>query len=130
MVQTGHLESGESDFEAAVRETVEETGLVAADYEMDASFKHEVNYRASTRPKRVVYWLARLRERPDGGDPVRLSDEHRSHAWLSLEEADPLARRVGHLTTIELLSRARQHILAKQIWTWQADFSRKLCQNY
>ena len=97
-----------------MRETVEETGLVAADYELDASFKHEVNYKANTRPIRVVYWLARMRERPDGGDPVHLSDEHRSHAWLSLEEADPLARRVALLTTIELLSLAREHILAKQ----------------
>lgn len=114
VVCTGHVEPGESEFEAAVRETVEESGLRDADYEIDANFRHEIHYKVKDRPKRVVYWLARLRERSDGSDPVRLSDEHKSHSWLTLEEADPLARRVGHLTTIDLLSRAREHIIANR----------------
>lgn len=97
-----------------MRETIEETGLVPADYELDPNFKHEVSYKANTRPKRVVYWLARLRESSDSSDPVRLSREHLSHAWLSLEEAEPLARRTGHMSTIELLNRATEHILAKR----------------
>ena len=38
----GHVDPGESDYETAVRETVEEAGIGEADLEIDKTFKLEL----------------------------------------------------------------------------------------
>jgi bis(5'-nucleosidyl)-tetraphosphatase len=84
----GHLEAGERDLEAALRETREECGLAPG--AVDAAFRAEVRYEVETKsgrraPKTVAYFLA---EAPAG--EVRLSDEHVDHRWADLEEVRAL----------------------------------------
>ena len=80
----GHADPGESEIETARRETEEETGLT--DLEVWGDFAHTLRYTATrkdqTYPKRVVYFLARVRS-----GEVRLSTEHSAKAWLPLDEA-------------------------------------------
>ncbi len=79
----GHVEEGESDVEAALREVKEETGL---DVEIVFGFREVIDYVYSKgnvlSHKTVVFFLARAEDAE-----VRLSSEHTGYAWLPYGEA-------------------------------------------
>lgn len=85
----GHVDPGESDMEAALRETEEEAGLLVNDLNIFENVKEEQNYEANGKPKIVIYWLAELL---DPEKPIRLSHEHQAFKWLPLEEACSVAK--------------------------------------
>jgi bis(5'-nucleosidyl)-tetraphosphatase len=76
----GHVEPGETDFECAMRELEEETGISSADIEIDDEFRHEVTYMVRTkrglRPKRVVFFLGWLHENVE----IQVT-EHPDYRW-------------------------------------------------
>lgn len=74
--------------ETALRETEEEAGLKASQFDIVADFRKELHYVVKQKPKIVVYWLAKLTE---SNAAVTLSDEHRDFRWAKLEEACHLA---------------------------------------
>jgi bis(5'-nucleosidyl)-tetraphosphatase len=81
----GHLEEGESTWQAAVRELREETGIRQVD--RVGRFQramHYAFYSSKKGPvlKTVTYFLGRTR-----GEGVTLSDEHEGYAWLPYQEA-------------------------------------------
>ena len=83
----GHVDAGESELETALRETKEESGFGLDQLLLIDSFKKELNYHVNERPKRVVYWLAQLK---DPATPVLLSDEHTEYKWLSIADNNEL----------------------------------------
>lgn len=85
----GHVESGETEQEAALRETEEEAGISKDTLNIYEQFLAELNYEVRNRPKRVVYWLAELRN-PD--TKVKLSKEHQDMKWLGIKEALEIAK--------------------------------------
>lgn len=97
----GHVEQGESDEAAAVRETREETGI--DDLSFVRGFSHEITYsfrhakRGPTR-KTVVYFLAATTT-----GQVRLSHEHVGYAWLDAEAA---LKKVKYASAKEVLAAA------------------------
>jgi bis(5'-nucleosidyl)-tetraphosphatase len=97
----GHVEKGESDAQAAVRETREETGI--ADLSFVPGFAHEITYsfrHAKRGPvrKTVVFFLASTRT-----EQVRLSHEHVGYAWVDAEAA---MRKVKYASAKEVLAAA------------------------
>ncbi|MCX8202848.1 MAG: bis(5'-nucleosyl)-tetraphosphatase [Nitrososphaeria archaeon] len=80
----GHVERGEDDFEAALRELKEETGI--SQVEPVLGFRREVSYFFTDSGERVaktvVYFAVRALS-PE----VRLSEEHLSYEWLAYEDA-------------------------------------------
>jgi len=84
----GHLDPGEDDMMAAMRETQEEAGLSSEHLEVFEHEKAELQYEAFGNPKIVTYWLARLRN-PETA--VTLSEEHQDFKWLTCEDAVKLA---------------------------------------
>lgn len=89
---TGSLEAGETPFQAALRETAEETGVILSaeqlrdwhhhtEYEIYSHWRHR--YPPGTT-RNIEHWFsARV------ADPaqVRLSAEHTASRWLPLAEA-------------------------------------------
>ncbi len=79
----GHIEAGESERTAALREVREETGLRVT---LLDSFRQVDAYTFSRRgtivQKRSVYFLGQARDRKS-----RLSREHSDMAWLPFDDA-------------------------------------------
>ena len=77
----GHVESGESESETALREIKEETGL---DVSLDTAFRRSVVYSPyADCEKEVVYFVAAAK----GGDVVCQETEIRNAVWLGFSEA-------------------------------------------
>ncbi len=80
----GHIEPGESEEEAALREMREETGICHV--EIVPGFRAASHYSFSRRgvpvEKEVVYFLGRTEE-----TGVRLSKEHADWRWAEYDEA-------------------------------------------
>jgi 8-oxo-dGTP pyrophosphatase MutT (NUDIX family) len=84
----GNIESGESPFETARREVIEETGLKELDFYEDFVKKIEYYYRRSGGlvHKEVIFYLARSLNKN-----VRISKEHIGYIWLRYDDAIKLA---------------------------------------
>jgi bis(5'-nucleosidyl)-tetraphosphatase len=81
----GHLEDGESQWQAAVRELREETGIRRV--ERVGRFKYDIDYtfrspKKGRVDKTVTFFLGKT-----DVSKVELSDEHSGHAWLAYEQA-------------------------------------------
>ena len=83
----GHLEPGESDRDAALRELGEETGIGPADVELLDGFAREIGYYFRDRKKRLIkktvaFFLGRT-----AATQVKVSHEHVGGAFLPADEA-------------------------------------------
>lgn len=96
---TGHVDPGETnEMVTALRETREESGLTENDFNVIDDSEKELNYPVKGKPKRVVYWLAKLINQQAN---VQLSDEHTEYKWLQLKEA---CEHVKYDSTVNLLT--------------------------
>lgn len=85
----GHVDPGENERQAALRETEEEAGITVDQLQLYEDFKTELHYEVRGKPKRVIYWLSELK---DPNCKVKLSHEHKDLKWLSLKDALDIAR--------------------------------------
>ncbi len=82
-VAKGRVEPGETDIECALREMEEETGITAADVELDPDFRFVLRYMMPPKPgkgdreKTLVMFLGHLKRRV----PIVLT-EHVDYEWL------------------------------------------------
>lgn len=83
-MSSGRADPGETEMEAALRETQEESGFGKDQLIIIDQFKKTLEYEAWGKPKKVVYWLSELK---DPNTAVKLSDEHQSYEWLELDKA-------------------------------------------
>lgn len=82
----GKIENEEKNFEAAVRETREETGLTTRDLRFVRNFKayERFNFRRNGKTvyKTVIFYMAETNE-----PRVRISKEHQGYGWFLYREA-------------------------------------------
>ncbi|XP_065059501.1 bis(5'-nucleosyl)-tetraphosphatase [asymmetrical]-like [Rhopilema esculentum] len=104
----GHVDPGEDEITAAIRETQEECGLGPKEYTFVDGFKHTLFYQAWGRNKAVHYWLAKVN---DNDCTIKLSHEHQDFKWLALSDACDL---VGYKDTQSLLMTAESFLLKEK----------------
>lgn len=79
----GHVEIGESDKEAAIRECEEETGIIELEF---LDFSGDVHYffrrGEELVSKDVIYFYAKTNTKE-----IKLSHEHQDFIWLDIDEA-------------------------------------------
>lgn len=85
----GHVDRGENERQAALRETEEEAGITVDQLQLYEDFKTELHYEVRGKPKRVIYWLSELK---NPNYEVKLSHEHKDLKWLNLKDALDIAR--------------------------------------
>uniref|UniRef100_A0A183C102 Bis(5'-nucleosyl)-tetraphosphatase [asymmetrical] n=1 Tax=Globodera pallida TaxID=36090 RepID=A0A183C102_GLOPA len=90
----GHVDPGEDEWTAAIRETSEEAGIDVNKLNVHKEFMYEMRYLSRSikygeEQKKVTYWLA---EATDPEVNVVLSDEHQNWKWAELKSALELAR--------------------------------------
>lgn len=99
----GHLEEGETAWQAAVRELREETGIRRIDrvtrYERQMHYGF-VSSKKGRVIKTVTYFIGRT-----ATEQVVVSDEHTGHAWLPFEQA---MERLTYDNARELLAAAEE----------------------
>lgn len=96
----GHIEKGENAWDAARRETIEETGI--KDLFLVKGFKHIIEYFFRDKGK-IVHKDVILFIVETNTEKVTLSDEHQGYEWLSY----PLARqRITFKNSRDALSKA------------------------
>lgn len=86
----GHAEAGEDNMQTALRETQEETGIVAETIEVEPQFRFVTEYRVvgkkrGTYDKRVTYFLGFLKDKPE-----ILATEHPSYRWWDWPATEPI----------------------------------------
>ncbi|MGQ9480602.1 NUDIX hydrolase [Chloroflexus sp.] len=82
----GHVDEGESDEEAAVREVAEETGVHCTIAERLERITYPIYHRGRWQDKQVTFFLASAAPEP----PTPAVDEGiRTAAWVPLDEAPP-----------------------------------------
>jgi len=100
----GTLEPGESDWQAAVRELKEETGIEHLSHV--SGFERTLRYRFERDGQRVdksvVYFLAATDQ-----SSVTLSEEHSACGWFSYPRA---RQQLDHLNACELLEQAESFL--------------------
>ena len=82
------MESGETEIEAAYRETQEEAGLAKEQLTLLNGFEKVLRYEVKGKPKKVVYWLAEV---TDVNVVPKMSHEHQNFEWAALADALKLA---------------------------------------
>ncbi len=103
----GHVNKGESDFDAAVRELREETGITRVT--VVPGFQQEIVYffrsgRHGVIRKTVVFFLAEV-----ANTEVILSEEHVGFEFLTFEQA---VKRATFAAGKQLLRAAHEHLTA------------------
>lgn len=100
----GHIEPGETEVGALLREVHEETGIAPGDVEVLEGFRRDNRYTyrrdGRVRDKVVRYRLART-----DVEEVTLSDEHVDHAWL---DRDAAVERLTYDDAREILEEAHR----------------------
>lgn len=81
----GHLELGEDEMEAALRETQEETGLKPNQLTVWSDICEKRRFYRRDQLVTTTLFLARLN---DYNQKILLSSEHQDHKWLRIEDAE------------------------------------------
>lgn len=108
----GHVEDGEAPSDAAIRETLEETGLLIHRPELLRQWSYH-NSRGALIECHVYVGEAR-------SSTVRLSDEHTAHEWMTAEDyaarycTDELAAGVAWITAF--LAEMRENCALVTAW--------------
>lgn len=77
----GHVEAGEDEKQTALREILEETGLVV---DLDTSFREVITYSPKKGVEKDVVFFAAL---PREGEPVAQPEEIMEVLWVKSNEA-------------------------------------------
>jgi 8-oxo-dGTP pyrophosphatase MutT (NUDIX family) len=101
----GHLEPGEDDRTAALRELVEETGIT--DVVLDERYRRAIHYyfrdkKGRLVAKDVVFFVGWVTS-----DAVTISDEHVGHEFLPYPDA---LKRLKYANAKEVLKLAETHL--------------------
>ena len=101
----GHVEAGEDDVTAALRELREETGI--ADARVLPEFRQDITYFFRDRKKGLIRKTVAFFLAETAAESVTLSDEHVGYAFLPFDEA--LAR-LNYPNAKSILQAAQNHL--------------------
>lgn len=119
----GHIEEGENEKIASLREIKEETGIEEIDFiegfRKRITYFFKESYKRKKGPlvfKEVIFYLAETKYKD-----VRISPEHIGFAWLSYNEA---FRKITFKNAKEILNKANDFLLDYKFNQQKIDFKK------
>ena len=107
----GHIEKGESEREAAIRELKEETGLEKIIW--IEGYREKIHYEymrgEELMSKDVIFFLARTRQKK-----ITISFEHKGAMWLPYKEA---YNKLTFINAKNLIRKAETHVAQRSVPT-------------
>jgi ADP-ribose pyrophosphatase YjhB (NUDIX family) len=106
----GHPEEGECVHDAAIRETLEEVGLIVAPFPIENSYIFHTKEHIS-RAKGFHHYSVYVAAKIVGGELVnREPEKHCGLRWTTLEDAEKLARPIDVLLPLPAIRKFRHQI--------------------
>lgn len=103
----GRIEQNESDFQTALREIHEETGLKQHDLKFQSRFKTFERF-TFVRERQQVYKIVILYLAETAKADICVSHEHEGYGWFTLGEARKILTK--YPATMKILDRANRHV--------------------
>ena len=100
----GKIEQNETPYDAAIRETREETGITNIEFidGFEESVEYDFRFKKEDIHKKVVFFLAKTNEKN-----IRLSHEHNDYLWLEYNDA---LKKTTFANAKNVLSKANEYL--------------------
>ncbi len=83
----GHIEKGETGVDAAIRETMEESGIKVDEKNLIPFFHYDIIYRFTYNAVKILKHVRMFMSIVSDNSEVKVSHEHRGYIWLNYSEA-------------------------------------------
>ncbi len=83
----GHIETGEDEYAAALRETFEETGIKLSTGDLDENFEYTIKYSFTYDGEDIFKNVKMFMAEINYNNIIRISHEHAGFLWLNYDEA-------------------------------------------
>jgi DNA polymerase len=83
----GHIEAGETEIQAALRETQEETGLTIGHENLIPYFHHDITFNFTHKGTKIIKRVRMFLSRMPDNVKITVSREHKGYIWLDYQEA-------------------------------------------
>ncbi len=78
----GHIEKGENGYDAALRETFEETGVKLFKNNLDENFEYSIKYEFTYNNEDIIKNVKMFLSEIDYSTEIKISNEHEGYLWL------------------------------------------------
>ncbi len=83
----GHIEKGENEYDAALRETCEETGIRLTSGSLDESFEYIIKYSFTYNGEDIIKNVKMFISEINYNTEIKISHEHRGFLWLDYSDS-------------------------------------------
>ncbi|SMD31232.1 uracil-DNA glycosylase family protein [Picrophilus oshimae] len=102
----GHIEKNEDEFDAAIRETFEETNIMIDKNDIEAFFSYTMNY-SFNKGDEIINKHTKMFLAEYNNNEIKISKEHVSYEWLNYHE---LLRRLRYINQKDMVYYAEKYL--------------------
>ena len=103
----GHIEKNETEIEAAIRETFEETGIKINPDDIDRKFSYSMCYKFQRGNDMVIKHVKMFLSKINDNASIRISAEHSGYIWLDYNDC---MKNLSHENQREMIKNVYEYL--------------------